>query len=132
MTGEGYAAATLSVFIKTGILYLIMTTGAIWEKQVFGQYLFAPAFYWEDVFSILVLALHTAYLFAVLGDLLSPHSQMLLALAAYSAYAINAIQFLLKLRQARHESTGVHGAVVRAELTHANMPAGRVQSGGAS
>ena len=47
MTGEGYFAATISVIVKTGFLYLIMITGAIWEKVVFGQYLFAPAFFWE-------------------------------------------------------------------------------------
>ena len=33
------------------VFYTIMVTGAIWEKVVFGQYLFAPAFFWEDVFS---------------------------------------------------------------------------------
>ena len=35
-----------------------MITGAVWEKVVFGQYLFAPAFLWEDVFSFAVIALH--------------------------------------------------------------------------
>ena len=61
-TGEGYGAATVSILVKTGFLYLIMVTGAIWEKEVFGQYLFAPAFFWEDVFSFAVIALHTLYL----------------------------------------------------------------------
>ena len=100
-TGEGLAAATLSVVVKTLTLYLIMVTGCIWEKVVFGRYLFAPAFYWEDVFSMLVLALHTAYLVALFGDLLPARSLMLLALAAYAAYLINATQFILKLRAAR-------------------------------
>ena len=99
--GEGLAAATGSVVIKTLTLYLIMVTGCIWEKVVFGRYLFAPAFYWEDVFSMLVLALHTAYLVALLGNWLSPRALMLLALAAYAAYLINATQFILKLRAAR-------------------------------
>jgi 3-vinyl bacteriochlorophyllide hydratase len=99
--GEGLAAATWSVVIKTLTLYLIMVTGCIWEKVVFGRYLFAPAFYWEDVFSMLVLALHTAYLLALFGDWLSPRALMLLALAAYAAYLINATQFILKLRAAR-------------------------------
>ena len=58
-TGSGYEAATWSVLVKTGFLYLIMVTGAIWEKVAFGQYLFAPAFHWEDLFSFLVTALHT-------------------------------------------------------------------------
>ncbi|MHB2167139.1 2-vinyl bacteriochlorophyllide hydratase [Alsobacter sp. R-9] len=103
-TGEGYAAATVSVVIKTAILYTIMVTGAIWEKDVFGQYLFAGPFFWEDVVSMLVLALHTAYLAAVAGHWLDPQGQMLLALVAYATYVVNAAQFVLKLRAARLQS----------------------------
>lgn len=101
LSGQGEAAATVSVVVKTLLLYLIMVTGCIWEKVVFGCYLFAPAFYWEDVFSMAVLALHTAYLAALAGQWLSPQGLMWLALAAYAAYVINAAQFLLKLRAAR-------------------------------
>ncbi len=100
-TGEGQSAATLSVVVKTFTLYTIMVTGCIWEKVVFDRYLFAPAFYWEDVFSMLVLALHTAYLVALATDALDARGQMLLALAAYATYVINATQFILKLRAAR-------------------------------
>lgn len=100
-SGHGEAAATLSVVVKTLVLYLIMVTGSIWEKDVFGVWLFAPAFYWEDVFSMLVLALHTAYLLAMGFGWLSPHGLMWLALAAYAAYVINAAQFVWKLRLAR-------------------------------
>ncbi len=100
-TGEGWAWATGSVVLKTLVLYTIMVTGCIWEKVVFGQWLFAPAFFWEDVFSMLVLALHTAYLLALWGGWMTPSALMWLALAAYAAYVINAAQFLLKLRAAR-------------------------------
>ncbi|MEM9731898.1 MAG: 2-vinyl bacteriochlorophyllide hydratase [Pseudomonadota bacterium] len=100
-TGEGYAVATASIILKTLILYAIMVTGAIWEKVVFGQYLLAPAFFWEDVFSFAVLALHTAYLAALWGGWLDPTGLLFLALAAYAAYVVNAIQFVLKLRAAR-------------------------------
>ncbi len=100
-TGQGESIATASVVLKTLVLYLIMVTGCIWEKVVFGCYLFAPAFYWEDVFSMLVLALHTAYLGALAGGWLGTQGLMLLALAAYAAYVINALQFVLKLRAAR-------------------------------
>ncbi|WP_420556482.1 2-vinyl bacteriochlorophyllide hydratase [Roseovarius sp.] len=103
-TGEGYALATWSILIKTGFLYLIMVTGAIWEKVVFGQYLFADSFFWEDVFSFAVIALHTAYIWALFTASLPPQGLMLLTLAAYAAYAINATQFLLKLRAARLQS----------------------------
>ena len=103
LTGEGFETATASVVVKTLFLYLIMVTGSIWEKEVFGLYLFARPFFWEDVFSMLVLALHTAYLWALFTGALNAAEQMQLALAAYAAYCINATQFLLKLRAARRE-----------------------------
>ena len=102
--GAGYEAATISIIVKTLFLYTIMVTGAIWEKIVFGQYLFAPAFFWEDVFSFVVIALHTAYLWALWSGALTPVEQMWLALAAYAAYVVNAGQFLWKLRMARLQS----------------------------
>ncbi len=101
LTGEGYVAATASVLLKTFVLYTIMVTGAIWEKVVFGQWLFAPAFFWEDVVSFGVIALHTLYVWAVLWSDLGHGAQMAVALAAYAAYVVNAAQFLLKLRAAR-------------------------------
>ena len=104
MTGAGYEAATISILVKTALLLTIMITGAIWEKVVFGQYLFAPAFFWEDVFSFAVIALHVAYVCVLLTGRLGREGQMLVALAAYVAYAINAGQFLLKLRAARLEA----------------------------
>lgn len=100
-SGDGYVAATLSIIVKTLVLYAIMVTGSIWEKQVFGRYLLAPAFFWEDVFSFLVLALHTAYLAALAFGWLGAEGLMWLALAAYATYVVNALQFLLKLRAAR-------------------------------
>lgn len=100
-TGQGVLAASASVVVKTAFLYAIMITGAIWEKRVFGRYLFAPAFYWEDVFSMLVIALHSAYLFALATGWLGSHGQLLLALAAFATYLVNATQFILKLRAAR-------------------------------
>lgn len=109
LTGEGEQAATLSVVVKTLTLYTIMVTGCIWEKAVFGQYLFAPAFFWEDVFSMAVLALHTAYLLALVNGWLDPRGLMALALAAYAAYVVNAGQFLWKLRMARLQGEGTAG-----------------------
>ena len=104
VTGQGAEAATVSVVVKTLVLYGIMVTGSIWEKVVFDCWLFAPAFFWEDVFSMLVLALHTAYLVALFTGALGLQGQLLLALAAYATYLINAGQFLWKLRMARLEA----------------------------
>ncbi len=117
LTGDGFLEATISVVVKTIALYAIMVTGSIWEKVVFGRYLFAPAFYWEDVVSMLVLALHTAYLLALAFGWMSDRGQMLLALAAYAAYALNATQFVLKLRKARLEYSSISKPAARTQLT---------------
>lgn len=101
LTGDGLAAASASVVAKTVVLYAIMVTGSIWERRVFGRWLFAEAFFWEDVVSMAVLALHTAYLVSLFGALLDHRALMALALAAYATYAVNAAQFLLKFRAAR-------------------------------
>ena len=96
-TGEHTDWALLSVLIKTAVLY----AGAIWEKVVFGRYLFAPAFFWEDVVSMGVMALHTAYVWVWWQGQWSATDQLLLALAAYGSYAVNAAQYIRKLRMAR-------------------------------
>lgn len=113
-SGDGATAATISVVIKTMTLYAIMVTGAIWERAVFGQYLFAGPFFWEDMFSMLVLALHTAYLACVFLGLLTVTGQLYLALLAYLAYVINAAQFIYKFRLARKEPAARSSLTVQA------------------
>lgn len=109
-TGEGAGAADFSVVVKTLVLYTIMITGSIWEKVVFGKWLFARPFFWEDVFSMLVLALHTGYLVMLFGGLGTVDQRMVVALAAYAAYVVNAAQFLLKLRAARLQAQSLAAA----------------------
>lgn len=94
-------AATISVIAKTVILYAIMITGSLWEKDVFDRYLFAPAFFWEDVVSMLVMALHTLYVAVVVLKIGSPMTQMVIALIAYVFYVINAAQYVIKFRMVR-------------------------------
>jgi 3-vinyl bacteriochlorophyllide hydratase len=101
VTEQGYGAATISVLAKTALLYTIMITGSLWEHDVYGKYLFAPAFFWEDVVSMGVIALHTAYLVTLFLPGIPAQTQMGIALAAYAVYVVNAVQFLIKLRQAR-------------------------------
>lgn len=112
-SGEGFGAATASVVVKTILLYLIMVTGSLWEHDVYGRYLFAPAFFWEDVVSFGVLALHTAYLAALVTGSPGPREQMILALVAYASYVVNAAQYLVKFRAARlqrRDATALAGA----------------------
>ncbi len=114
-TGEGATAATVSVIVKTGVLYAIMVTGSLWERDVFGRYLFAGPFFWEDVVSMGVIALHTAYLAAVLFGWLDVRGQLWLALAAYALYVVNALQFLIKFRMARKGSAPSGRQLARAD-----------------
>ncbi|WP_235890834.1 2-vinyl bacteriochlorophyllide hydratase [Pararhizobium mangrovi] len=109
-TGEGYALATASVVVKTCVLYAIMVTGSIWEKVVFGRYLFAPAFFWEDAVSMVVIALHTAYLALLVFHADGVHLQLIVALAAYATYVVNAGQFVFKLRAARKQEEAARRA----------------------
>lgn len=102
-TGEGYGVATWSIVAKTCILYTIMVTGSIWEKVVFGKWLFAHPFFWEDVFSFIVIALHTLYIIGLLTGAAGPDALVAIALVAYAAYVVNAGQFLRKMRLARLE-----------------------------
>ena len=104
LTGEGATVAAVSVVIKTLVLYTIMVTGAWWEKDVFGQYLFAGPFFWEDVVSMAVMALHTAYVVMLVANLGSPLAQFAVALVAYACYVINAVQFFWKFRLARRSA----------------------------
>ena len=100
-TNEGYYIATVSIVVKSCLLFLIMITGAIWEKVVFDQFLFAEAFFWEDIVSFFVIFFHGLYLYVLLSGDFAPTSQMSVALFAYFLYFINAFQFLRKLRLAR-------------------------------
>ena len=101
MTGQGEGAAVVSVMVKTAFLYAIMVTGAFWEKAVFGRYLFAPAFFWEDAVSMIVIALHTLYMVLCVGHLATVPVQFLVALAAYASYCVNAAQFVWKFSLAK-------------------------------
>jgi len=97
LSGQGFAVANSSVILKLLILGLIMTTGALWEHDVYGKYLFAPQFFWEDVGSSVVCLLYP--LAALFGA--AEHTLAWLILAAYVSYALNAAQYLVKLRRSR-------------------------------
>lgn len=124
-TGEGLAAANISIIAKTLILYSIMVTGAIWEKVVFGVYLFAKPFFWEDVFSMLVLALHTTYVWMAWQGGFEPLTLMFVALAAYATYVINAGQFLMKLRKARLDHSSIQNRPADSNLDASNLGVAR-------
>ena len=109
-TGRNHDLAAWSVVVKTLALYTIMITGAIWEKVVFGQYLFHESFFWEDVFSMLVIVLHSLYVFGLFTGIADDDVLFATALAAYVAYVFNAAQFIWKLRMARQSAQPANAA----------------------
>jgi 3-vinyl bacteriochlorophyllide hydratase len=101
-TGQGYAAATVSVVIKIALLWAITITGMFWEKEVFGQWFLAPQFFWEDALNALAMFMHNLYFVALLlgwGE----HDLMVLMLVAYVSYLANFAQFFVRGLQARKE-----------------------------
>lgn len=94
-TGQGYAAANLSVLIKIGLLWAITITGMIWEKEIFGHYFLAREFFWEDVGNALAMATHNLYFLAI-GLGWPQRAVMTLMLLAYCTYLVNCAQFVLK------------------------------------
>ena len=109
LTGRGYEIATLSILVKTiALLYAIMITGSIWEKEVFGQVAVRQERSSGKTFSACSCWGYRPPTSArcSLPAGVSPRQQMMIAIAAYAAYMINATQFLLKLRAARIEAHG--------------------------
>lgn len=100
-TGEGYLAATISVLVKIALLWAITITGMLWEKDVYGQYFLAPAFFWEDMGNLVAILTHNAYFVAQwLGW--SQTAVMWLMVFAYVTYLVNVAQFVVKgIRSAR-------------------------------
>jgi 3-vinyl bacteriochlorophyllide hydratase len=101
-TGEGLAWAHASIVVKTLVLYTDHGDGLhLGEGGLRTATCFAPAFFWEDVVSMgWCWPAHR-----LSGGCWPPagvgRGQMMLALAAYATYVVNAAQFLLKLRAAR-------------------------------
>ena len=121
-SNEGAEWAKWSIILKTLTLYTILVTGSFWEKVVFGKYLFAKAFFWEDVVSMLVIALHTLYIVSLFYTFLTLQEQLLLILFAYGTYAINATQFVLKLRAARRQEAKMKSiSLVQSEPNHSTI-----------
>ncbi len=100
ITGEGAFIANVSVLFKTLVLYTIMITGSLWKRMSSG--------------STSSPRPSSGRCRELRGDrpphrlcggtphrFLGQHELMLLVLAAYGLYAVNAFQFLWKLRQAR-------------------------------
>lgn len=105
LTGEGYWVATVSVWIKIGLIWALTITGMLWEKDVYGKYFMAPEFFWEDLGNLIALLTHNAY-FAAQWLGWSDRDVMLVMVFAYTTYLFNAGQFIVKgIRSAQYRKS---------------------------
>jgi 3-vinyl bacteriochlorophyllide hydratase len=106
--GEAFELTNATIIIKILTLYIMFVTGALWEKDVFGHYLFAPEFFWEDVVSSILLLTHTAYLVAFWAGA-SKTTLLVVVIIAYLNYLFNAAQYVYKFMKNRERRMEVRG-----------------------
>jgi 3-vinyl bacteriochlorophyllide hydratase len=95
-----------SVLVKVALMIGAIVTGALWEKDVFGHYWFAPEFLGEDTMTVNVLILHISYLAMVIAHPENLTAQIGTLLVAYTVYIGNVAQYIL-----RTANLGKHVAV---------------------
>jgi 3-vinyl bacteriochlorophyllide hydratase len=110
-TIQDFAWVTYAILVKTLFFIILFATGAIWEKEVFGMWVFSPEFFWEDVGSTIAIAVHFLYfVFAAMNS--SKEILVWAAYAAYFTYVANAAQYLIRIylekrNEARLKESGV-------------------------
>lgn len=100
-TGEGYWLATVSVWIKIALIWVLTITGMLWEHDMYDHYFMAREFFWEDVGNLIAIVTHNLYFVAVW---VGASSQVLMwvMVFAYLTYLVNAGQFVARgVRSAR-------------------------------
>jgi 3-vinyl bacteriochlorophyllide hydratase len=90
----GFAAVHESVLIKIALMIGAIVTGALWEKDVFNWYWFAPDFFFEDAWTVNVFLLHLGYLAVVYTEPSNPAKALLLLVIAYIVYVANVVQYV--------------------------------------
>jgi 3-vinyl bacteriochlorophyllide hydratase len=100
-TGEGYWVATVSVWIKIALIWVLTITGMLWEHDMYDHYFMAKEFFWEDMGNLIAIITHNLYFVAVwLGA--SKDVVMWVMVFAYITYLVNAGQFVARgIRSAR-------------------------------
>ena len=102
LLGGTYALIALGLTLQYGAARIMnLANGETLVAACFVSFWLFTAMGVNPLLSMVVIALHTAYLAALLSGAVDTHGLMLLALAAYAVYVVNAAQFVLKLRAAR-------------------------------
>jgi 3-vinyl bacteriochlorophyllide hydratase len=112
VTGNGYMAATISVWIKIALIWALTITGMLWEYDMFDHYFLAKEFFWEDIGNLIAIITHNLYFVAQwMGA--DSRTVMWVMVFAYVTYLFNAVQFLAR---------GVRSYRQRQELKQQTLP----------
>ncbi|MBX0326166.1 2-vinyl bacteriochlorophyllide hydratase [Oscillochloris sp. ZM17-4] len=117
VTGQGYLAATISIWVKIALIWALTITGMLWEYDMYDHYFMAKEFFWEDLGNLIAILTHNAYFVAkwVGAD---ERTVMWVMVFAYITYLFNAAQFIVRgIRSARQrralQSAGTQATTVR-------------------
>lgn len=111
-TGNGYMAATISVWIKIALIWVLTITGMLWEYDMFDHYFLAKEFFWEDIGNLIAIITHNLYFVAQwMGA--DSRTVMWVMVFAYITYLFNAAQFVAR---------GVRSARQRQALKQQTLP----------
>lgn len=104
--GVSFDVVHESVLVKVALMLGAIVTGALWEKDVFGKYWFAPEFMGEDTMTVNVFILHIGYLVMAVTHPENITAQIGTLIIAYGVYIANVTQYVL-----RTANLGKHAAV---------------------
>lgn len=115
-TGDGYWAATISIWVKIALIWALTITGMLWEYDMYDHYFMAKEFFWEDLGNLIAILTHNAYFVAkwVGAD---ESTVMWVMVFAYITYLFNAAQFVVRgirsgrQRRALQQSANAQSAV---------------------
>jgi 3-vinyl bacteriochlorophyllide hydratase len=110
VTGQGYLAATISIWIKISLIWALTITGMLWEYDMYDHYFMAKEFFWEDLGNLIAILTHNAYFVAkwVGAD---ERTVMWVMVVAYVSYLFNAAQFVVRgIRSGRQRRALQQGA----------------------
>lgn len=102
---------SIAILFKTFLFALLFITGAYFEKEIFGKWVFSKEFLWEDIGSTIAGAFHLLYfVFAFMGA--RENVLVIEAFIAYSTYVANALQYLVRiiLEKRNEKRLGTEGA----------------------
>ncbi len=103
----------ISVLAKIALMIGAVITGALWERDVFGFYWFAPEFLFEDVMTLIVFILQMTYLAMVFTHPTSMGFIVAVLCVAYAVYLGNVAQYIHRTQRMKKEAAEAEATIVK-------------------